>query len=115
MRAVEYRLYWIMGKGVILFALFFSTLVIHGLNKAQDFALWWLFFIPAGLLACLFWRGFPAFCRCPGCRKRMESRSKDGAVIPSGRFSNNVSPTKHYLVCDSCMLYIFLGETGDAE
>lgn len=111
LKVAEYRLHWVIGKLIVLLMLTISTPVAYGLNQACDFSLWWLFVVPALLLVGLFWNGFPAFCRCPSCKKRMASRSKAGKVINSHKLFDEIGPTTHYLVCNSCKLYLFLGES----
>lgn len=114
-RAAGYRFYWIVGKLLLLLLLSISTPMVFGLNQAHDFSLWWLFVLPASFLVGLFWKGFPAYCKCPGCKRRMVLRSKEGKVIKTHKLFNEIGPTSHYLVCDTCMLSVFLGETGHSD
>ena len=114
-KVAEYRFYRIMGKGLLFLMLSISTPMVFGLNQASGFSMWWLFVIPVLLLVGLFWKGFPAFCRCPGCSKRMVSRSRAGKLTHPEKSSREIQPTRHYLVCDHCMLHLFLGETGDGD
>jgi hypothetical protein len=110
-KVAEYRTYWILGKALVLLLLAISMPMVYGLNQGCDFSLWWLFAIPAFLLVALFWKSFPAFCRCPDCKKRMVSQSKAGKVIRSHKLFDEIGPKRHYLVCDRCKLYLFLGES----
>ena len=109
-KVTEYRFYWISGKALVLLLLAISIPMAYGMNQGCDFALWWLFVFPAILLVALFWKSFPAFCRCPDCKERMVSRSRAGKVIKTRKLFDGVGPTRHYLVCDRCKLYLFLGE-----
>ncbi|WP_221285267.1 hypothetical protein [Haloferula luteola] len=110
-KVAEYRFYWIVGKALVVLMLALSTPMVFGINQDSGFALWWLFAIPVILLVALFWGSFPAFCRCPVCKKRMVSRSMAGNVIKSHRLFDEMGPKRHYLVCDRCKLYLFLGES----
>jgi hypothetical protein len=114
-KVAEYRFYWIVGKLLVLLSVFISTPFVFGLNQAHGFSLWWLFALPVSLLICLFRKGFPAFSRCPACAKRMVPQSKQGKARKSHGGSNGVGLTRRYLVCHGCMLYMFLGETGDGD
>lgn len=111
LKVAEYRFYWIVGKSLILLLLALLTMIIYGLNQGSDFSFWWLFGLPVALFVALFWKSFPAFCRCPDCKKKMVSRSKTGKVTKSHKFFDEIGPTRHYLVCDQCKLYLFLGES----
>ena len=114
-KIAEYRFYWIVGKGLLLLMLVISAPMVIGMIQAYGFVLSWLFVVPISLLIGLLWKGFPAFCRCPGCKQRLVSRSKEGNVIGSHKLFDEIGPTRHYLVCDRCMLYLFLGETSDSD
>jgi hypothetical protein len=114
-KVAEYRFHWIAGKLLVLLAVFISTPLVFGLNQAHGFSLWWLFVVPASLLVCLFRKGFPAFSRCPACARRMVPQSKRGEAKKSHGGFNGVGLTRHYLVCHDCMLFMFLGETGDGD
>jgi hypothetical protein len=114
-RIAEYRFYWLVGKSLLLLMLFISLPMVFGMIQAHGLALSWLLVVPFSLVVGLLWKGFPAFCRCPDCRKRLVSRSKVGKVFGSHKLFDEIGPTKHYLVCDRCMLYLFLGETSDSD
>gem|GEM_PF-5392471 len=88
-KVAEYRFYWIAGKGLILLMLAITTPMAYGLNQSCGFSFWWLFIVPLLLLVGLFWKSFPAFCRCPGCKGRMVSRSTPGKAIESHSLFNS--------------------------
>jgi len=108
-RVARYRVHRFIGKGFLVLGLFLALPMAVGLTRSNP---WWGFFfiVPIALITGLLWSGFPAFTRCPGCRKRMKSRLKDGKVTPDGRYFHKIAPSRAYLVCDDCQLYAFLGE-----
>jgi hypothetical protein len=110
-KVAEYRFYLLMGKALLLLLLAISLLMVYGLNQGCNFSLWWLFAFPAFLFIALLWKNFPAFCRCPDCKKKMVRQSKVGKVVRSRKLFDEIGPTRHYFVCDSCKLYMFLGES----
>lgn len=113
-RVAQYRVYLIVGKLMLALALFITTPMVGGVI-CQGGWLWaWLSLLPIGLLVALVWPGFPAFCRCPECKKRMTRSSKDGKIVRTGTYSNEIGPSRHYLVCHLCRFYLFLGESGQA-
>lgn len=108
-RVARYRVHRLIGKLFLVLALFIALPMAVGLTRSNP----WLAFsliVPAALITGIAWKGFPAFTRCPGCRKPMKSRSKQGRVIKSGPYFNETAPSRAYLVCDHCQLYAFLGE-----
>ena len=114
-RLAQYRVYLIAGKLLIALVLFITTPMVGGVIHENGLFWAWLSLLPVGLLVALVWPGFPAFCRCPECKKRMTRSSKDGKIVRTGTYFNEIGPSRHYLVCHECRLYLFLGESGQAE
>lgn len=108
-RIAAYRTHRFIGKLFLVLGLFLSLPWCVGMTR-ENSAFGVFFLVPIALMAGLAWKGFPAFSRCPGCRKPMKSRSKDGKTVRQGRFFDEISPHRAYLVCDHCQLYAFLGE-----
>lgn len=109
-RAAEFRLYRLLGKGLLLLLSSISTPMIFGFKQAHHFDFWWLFAIPVMLAIALCWGSFPAFCRCPGCKRRMRPQNVEGRVNKAHAHFNELGPTKHFLVCDKCRLCVFWGK-----
>lgn len=110
-KAAEDKAYRLIGKALMILSSFVAFLIVGGLFAAHGGLVGWLFVLPVALFFSVTWKGFPAFCRCPGCKKRMVQRRKEGRVTRKGKYFKEVGPVGHYLVCDGCRLYLFLGET----
>lgn len=108
-KAADYKVRRIIGKALLLVSASIFALLIPGMGKSMS----WLFILPAALLISVFWKGFPASCWCPDCKERMVARRKEGRVTRKGKYFDEIGPVGHYLVCDRCKLYLFLGETQD--
>lgn len=108
-KVAEYKVRRIVGKALLIVSATIIALVIPSMGKAMG----WMFILPAALFLSVFWNGFPANCRCPDCQKVMVGRRKEGRVTREGKYFNEIGPVGHYLVCDRCRLYLFLGETQD--
>lgn len=111
-RVAQYRVYQILGKLLLALALLLSIAMVGGVVSKAGWLWMWLILLPIALLVALVWPGFPAFCRCPECKKRMTRSSKDGKIVRTGSCFNEIGSTRHYLVCHGCRLYLFLGESG---
>lgn len=112
-RVAQYRVYLIVGKLLLALALFITTPMVGSLIHEGGWLWGWLSLLPLGLLVALVWPGFPAFCRCPECKKRMTRSSKGGKILRTGTYFSEIGPSRHYLVCHSCQLFVFLGECGN--
>ena len=106
-KVAEYKVRRIVGKALLIVSATIFALVIPSMGKSME----WMFILPAALFLAVFWKGFPANCRCPDCKRRMVGRRKEGRVTHERKYFNEVGPVGHYLVCDGCRLYLFLGET----
>lgn len=102
-RAAEYRTYWMLGKAILFLMTAVSFLVAGGIVSSMGSSVWWLFFIPLIFVVALIKPGFPAFCRCPQCKKKMKNKEMNGRTPETYR---------RYLVCKQCQLSVFLGEYG---
>lgn len=89
--------------------------MIFGFNEAHNFNYGWLFVIPVLLTVGICWGSFPAFCRCPDCKRRMRQRDLNGKITQAHAHFNEVGPTKHFLVCEECKVCMLLGETDVRE
>ena len=99
-KTAEFKAYRLIGKALIILSSVVAFLIVGGLFAAHGGLVGWLFVLPVALFFSVGWKGFPAFCRCPGCKKRMVQRRKEGRVIRKGKYFNDVWPVGHCLVCD---------------
>ena len=105
-RVASYRSYWIVGKLILLILFTFSLLMAGGIVADSGISNAWLFIFQVGFLVAVLWKGFPAFCRCPGCGKKMTHQSSH---------SRNPGLVDSFLVCDSCMIFVRLSSTSDLD
>ena len=114
-KAAEFRWFRVLGKATLAILCAILIPMIYGFNQAHDFAFWWLFSVPALLTLSLFWGSFPAFCRCPHCRKRMARRIVEGKVTTENKYFSEIAPKRHFLVCDECQISLFLTESYNGD
>lgn len=110
-RVAQHLFYLIAGKLLLGLVLLITVLMVTGIIQHRGWFWTCLGVLPLALFVALLWPGFPAFCRCPECRKQMTRRSKEGKILRQHGTFTEQSPTRHYLVCARCQLYVFLGES----
>lgn len=110
-KTAEFKAYRLIGKALMILSSFVAYLIVGGLFAAHGGLVALLFVLPVALFISAFWKSFPAFCRCPDCKKRMVQRRKEGRVSRTNPYFSEIGPTGNFLVCDRCKLYLFLGET----
>ena len=110
-KVAQYLFYLVAGKLLLALVLFITAPMVICIIQYRGWFWAWLVVVPLALFLALVWPGFPAFCRCPECRKRMTRSSKEGKILSKGIYFSEIGPSRHYLVCHRCRLYLFLGES----